>query len=68
MEALIREVINKINSYSLNQIEIREYCRERMQERNVEETLLTTTLFSGDLYYVEEQLKTFVENQKKDIN
>lgn len=54
MESLIRNVVNKINSYSLNQIEIREYCRKRMEERNVEETLLTTTLFSGELYYVEE--------------
>jgi hypothetical protein len=65
MEALIRDILNKINSYSLNQIEIREYCKERMQERNVEETLLTTTLFSGNLYYVEEQLKTFMGKPEK---
>jgi len=65
MEALIRNVINKINSYSLNQIEIREYCKMRMEERNVEETLLTTTLFSGSLYYAEEQTKMFKGKPEK---
>jgi len=65
MELLIKEILNKINSYSLKQIDIRQYCKRRMEERNVEETLLTTTLFSGSLYYAEEQTKMFKGKPEK---
>jgi DNA helicase HerA-like ATPase len=59
MQLSLKEILDRINSYSLKQVDIRKYCRERMEERNVEETLLTTTLFSGSLYYAEEQMKMF---------
>lgn len=55
----MRNVLKKIEAYSLNQIEIRPYCFGRMNERNVEETLLISTLFSRNLYYVQKQNKTF---------
>jgi hypothetical protein len=57
--------LNKINNYNINQIDIREYCKGRMEERNVEETLLTTTLFSESLYYAEEQIKMFKGKPEK---
>jgi len=59
MELLIKEIQDKINTYSLEKVNIREYCKMRMEERNVEETLLITTLFSGGLYYAEKQTKMF---------
>lgn len=54
-----------IKSYSSNQIEIRQYCRIRMDERNIEETLLISTLNSKKLYYVEEQMKLFNQKPEK---
>ena len=57
MEKLIKEISTKIQDYSFKQIDITQYCRGRMKERNVEEELLLSTLFSEDeMYYVEEQL------------
>jgi len=54
-----KKVLDKINSYSSSQIDIRNYCRRKMEERNIEEELLISTLFSNSLYYIEEQEKTF---------
>ncbi len=65
MELPLKEILDRINRYSLKQVDIREYCRRRMEERNIEETLLTTTLFSGDLYYAEEQTKIFKGKPEK---
>ena len=60
MIELLKETLKKINNYSQSQIEIRPYCRERMNERNIDESLLVSTLFSDALYYTEEQVKTFM--------
>jgi hypothetical protein len=65
MEELVRQILKKIGIYSLQQIEIRPYCKRRMKERNIEETLLTTTLFSKNLYYFKEQMKTFMGETEK---
>jgi len=56
MEELIKKISKKINSYSSNQIEILSYCKGRMKDRDIEETLVISTLFSTDnLYFVKEQ-------------
>ena len=65
MKELVRETLKKIDSYNQSQIEIRPYCRRRMVERSIEESLLISTLFSKDLYYVKEQLKTFMGKLEK---
>ena len=57
--------MNKIDNYLPDQIEIRPYCKNRMEERNIEDTFLITTLFSKGLYYVEEQIKTFQGKPEK---
>ena len=58
MEELVKKISRKIQAYSQNQIKITPYCYGRMKERNIEETLLISTLFSTEnLYYVREQLK-----------
>ena len=67
MTELLKETLKKIHNYNKSQIEIRPYCRERMKERNIEEDLLISTLFSDSLYYIEEQLKKFMgEPEKRD--
>ena len=55
----IKKIIEKINSYSTSQIDITDYCRRRMMERNIEETLLITTLFSKEIYEAKMQDKLF---------
>ena len=55
----IKKIIEKINSYSSNQIDITDYCRRRMGERNIEETLLIFTLFSKELYEAKMQDRLF---------
>ncbi|HDK42057.1 MAG TPA: hypothetical protein ENG87_01655, partial [Candidatus Pacearchaeota archaeon] len=57
MEELIKGMLKKIKTYSLGQIDITTYCKGRMGERSIDETLLKSTLFSKNLYYVKEQLK-----------
>ena len=59
MNELIKEVAEKIKNYSQNQIEISLYCKKRMDERQIEESLLISTIFSDELYYVREQTKFF---------
>jgi len=59
MQERIEEIIKRINFYSSKKIEITDYCREKMQQRNIEETLLISPLFSKSLYYVEEQQKNY---------
>jgi len=59
MNEVIKKVLNKIESYKINQIQITEYCREKMNQRNVSEELLTSTLFSNELNYVEKQKRLF---------
>jgi len=60
MEDLIRNVLKKIRNYSSEQIELTTYCLNRIKERNVEEAIVISTLFSEDnLYYVEEQSKPY---------
>lgn len=65
MEDLIKETLKKINTCSLNQTEITNYCKGRMEERNIEETLLISTLFSRNLYHVKEQIKSFKREHEK---
>ncbi len=65
MEKLVKSILKKIDGYPLKQIKIRPYCKRRMDERNIEETLLITTLYSKELYYVEEQTKTFKGKPEK---
>lgn len=55
----IQKIIEKINTYSINNLDIRPYCKRKMEERNIDEEILTSTLFSNSLYYVEEQDKIF---------
>jgi len=58
MKELVKDISNKLNNYSTNQIEITDYCIKKMFQRNLDETLLISTLFSEDsLYYVKEQIK-----------
>ncbi len=59
MREKIDEIIKRINLYSNKQIEITEYCRKKMEQRNIEETLLISTLFSKSLYYIGEQTKSY---------
>ena len=49
--------LNKIDAYSFKDLDITDYCKEKMQQRNIEESLMTSTLFSKSLDYVEKQLK-----------
>lgn len=65
MEEKIKEVLKKISIYSSNKIEIRPYCRGRMHERNISESLLISTLFSNSLFYVKKQMKLFEGNMEK---
>ncbi len=69
MEELVREISNKISDYSFYQIEFTQYCLGRMKERNVEKSLVMTTLFSKNkMYYVKEQSilhKGIVEKRHK---
>jgi len=65
MRELVERVLKEIGGYSSKQIEIRPYCKRRLAERNIEETLLITTLFSKSLYYVKEQMKTFLGKPEK---
>lgn len=51
--------LKKIENYSSKQIEITDYCKNKMQQRNIDETLIVSTLFSRGLCYVEEQLKDY---------
>lgn len=56
MEKLVKEISKRISNCSSEQIEFTQYCLGRMKERNVEKSLVMTTLFSKDnLYYVKEQ-------------
>jgi len=51
----IKEISKRIKSYDINQVELTSYCRGRMKDRGVEETLVLSTLFSTDfIFYVEE--------------
>lgn len=59
MNKLLEEIKKKIKAYSINQISITDYCKEKMGERNIDENLLITTLFSGEIYYVEKQKASF---------
>ncbi|MFC1682164.1 hypothetical protein ACFL0X_00935 [Nanoarchaeota archaeon] len=59
MKRLIKDILKRIEDYSFKQIELTSYCKGRIEERNVEEDFVITTLFSKDnLYYVEEQLRS----------
>lgn len=58
MRELISNIINKLEHYSINQIEITDYCRKKMFQRNINEILLVSTLFSKNaIYYAKEQIK-----------
>jgi len=60
MEGLINDILKKIRDYSSEQVELTSYCLNRIKERNVEEAIVISTLFSkNNLYYVEEQLKPY---------
>jgi len=60
MEDLIRDILKKIRNYPSEQVELTPYCLNRIKERNVEETLVISTLFSkNSLYYAKEQLKPY---------
>lgn len=56
MEKLVKEISKEISNYSSEQIEFTQYCSGRMKERNVEKSLVMTTLFSKEMYYAQEQL------------
>ncbi|MFH1585191.1 MAG: hypothetical protein ABIB79_00305 [archaeon] len=53
MDDELKEMLNRIRDYSINSIIITDYCKEKIEERNIEKSLLTSTLFSDDLYYFE---------------
>ncbi len=57
MNGNLEYFVQKINRYSSSNIEITDYCREKMSQRNIEESLIISTLFSKNLHYAEEQLK-----------
>ena len=59
MDKIIKTVLKKIEDYSVDDIKIIEYCKEKMQQRNIEESLIISTLFSKSLCYVEEQSKDY---------
>ena len=65
MEKLVESLLKKIETYSLKDIIFGDYCKERMQQRNVEESLIISTLFSKSLCYVEEQSKEFQGKPEK---
>ena len=51
--------IEQNKRYGYNQVEIRPYCRRRMEERGVEEELLISTLFSEACFHAEEQERLY---------
>lgn len=56
----IRKIERKINNYSIETCEITDYCIKRMDERNISEEILLTTLFSeGNLFDIEIQDKFY---------
>ena len=65
MDKLIRNLLKKIENYSSKEIIVSDYCKEKMQQRNVEESLVISTLFSKSLCYAEEQLKEFQGKPEK---
>ncbi len=56
----IKSCLEKIEGYSYDNIELTDYCREKMQQRNIEESLVISTLFSKSLCFVEEQSKDYM--------
>jgi hypothetical protein len=59
MDELIEPFLNKIEIYYFKNIDITDYCKEKMQQRNIEESLMISTLFSKSLCGVEEQQKNY---------
>lgn len=61
-------ILSKIQSYLKEDLHITDYCREKMKDRNIDESLLINTLFSRELYYVREQIRMYLgvkENRYK---
>jgi len=66
MEELIKEILQKHKDYSPDQIEVRPYCKGRMEERKIDKEILISTLLDNkSLYYAEEQDKTFQGKSEK---
>jgi len=65
MGELIEPFLKKIEGYSSKQVEINDYCKRRIQQRNIEESLMISTLFSKSLCGVEEQQKNYMGKDEK---
>jgi len=68
MDESIKRIKEKIKTYSLNQIEITDYCREKMNERNIDENLLITTLSLTNYIMLKSREHYLKDNQKSDGN
>ena len=61
VELLIKEILAKNKNYVEKQIKFIPYCKIKMVDRGIEESLvIDTLLFKDSIYYVEKQESSFL--------